>query len=219
MNKYIQILPPEERYCMPTLNEIRFISENQSMSLVMGSCISTVFLGKSDKFILAANHIVIATPRVDSKVATKSAEEQIDEIFSIYKEAYQISEKNLICLHLIGAGSKLPDCDSQIHLENIEETRDILKAKKITPIFNDTKSFFVGMYSIKGSQLSVFVSNKINNTSVSFIVNLESLFNISRDDYTNLPASTLLPNNEGFEHLIKNNVVETITGQKSRIGN
>jgi len=208
-------LPPGERYCSPTLNEVKFISDKQTLSLVLGSCISTVIIGRGKEYILAANHIVIANPHRESKVARKGALQQINEMLYVFKNLYNIEEKDLICFHLVGAGNKQGSNKFQVNLTNIEETSKILKEKKLLTVFNDTESYYVTKYSLGGENMSVFIENKFRSEHLSFIVDLKKLFRIDPLIKPRLPISSIDQSKE-FEYLIDENVIVFITGDKNR---
>jgi chemotaxis receptor (MCP) glutamine deamidase CheD len=216
--RFSEILPVNERYCMPGLNEVRFIGDRQTMSIVMGSCVSTVFVGRNeDGYALAANHIVIASPRWESVVATKTAAEQIEDILTIYKNAYDIDANSICCIHLIGAGHKNSGTNFAVPAINISTSKDILNECGIPLVFEDTGSYFFGTYSIHGEQLSVFIEDKIKERHKSYILDLNVLFDLlflNNDFGKNLHASVLAGVNPGFEFLVANNAITFITGER-----
>ncbi len=215
---YNFILPPYEQYCIPGLNEIKFISEKQTLSLVLGSCTSTVLIGKGEKFILGANHIVLANPAEGSRVASKGAFQQIEEMIQTFNNVFNISTEDILCFHLTGGGRKKEDGtddDFDIHIKNINAAVDILAEKEIPVVFNDTGSYFVSKYSIKDNFLSVFVENKFNNEHISFIVDMLELFKIDQAIVSRLPISSIERSSE-FEYLIDEEVITFITGKRNR---
>jgi hypothetical protein len=213
---YRQILPPDERYCIPSLNEIRFIGHRQTMSLVLGSCVSTVFVGGAGPFIIAANHIVIANPRGRSIVALKSAREQVDEIMGVYENAFGIGRDEICCLHLIGAGSKPMKEPFTVPEENIREATRIIAERNFGLMFRDTGSFFLATYSLYRSNLAVFIENTFTREHISFTIDLLQMKkNMSRGAGL-LPASSLSPRDPGFEFLAADGVITFITGDRNR---
>jgi len=211
------ILSSDQRYSIPGLNQIMFISHKQTLSLVLGSCVSTVFIGKSeDNYLLAANHIVIADQKGKSIVATKDAQMQIDLIIEIYIENYGIKRENLTCLHLIGGGFRGDDKSSNINRRNIDITKGILEDMKIPLIFQDTGSYFVSNYSMYGGNISFFVENKFEDIHFSFVINLEELLLSKKINSVLLPASAINPLNAGFENLAEAKIISFITGEKTR---
>jgi len=215
-DNYPQILPPEERYCIPKLNEIRFIGHRQTMSLVLGSCVSTVFVGGDDPFIVAANHIVIANPREGSIVATKGARAQIDEIIAVYEGAFGIARDRICCLHLIGAGSK-PGMESfSVPGDNVREAVRILGDNGLGLVFHDTGSFFFATYSLYKTNLAVFIENRHLDEHVSFTVDLPRLQRLNSCAKDRVPASALSPGDPSFEGLVGEGVITFITGRRGR---
>jgi chemotaxis receptor (MCP) glutamine deamidase CheD len=211
-----QIVPPAERYCFPRPNEIKFISNKQTLSLALGSCISTVFIGRNDKYILAANHIVIANPYDKSIIATKSAREQIEEILQIYEELYNIKSNDIRCFHIVGGGSKNIDSSFKVHIDNIIVSKKILKEKGFDIMFEDTKSYCIADYSLYKNNLSVFIENSIIKSHITFTIDLDRLFELKDIDKSILPAVALMPNNTGFEYFIDNKIIVFITGARER---
>ncbi|MFC1669606.1 hypothetical protein ACFL20_04385 [Spirochaetota bacterium] len=207
-----------KKYCFPSPNEFEFIADNQSLSLVLGSCISTVFLGRSEEkgFILAANHIVIANPRPDSIAAKKSAHELIHDILDQYKNYYNINKDDIICLYLIGAGKRVSEDSFRIHEHNIEESTMILNSLGYDIFFDDTMSHVSSVFSISEDFMSVFIDNIVEKIHISFIVDLKALFNLSPEESKILPAKALQPLDAGFEYLIKNKIITSITGSRFR---
>ncbi|MCP4130264.1 MAG: hypothetical protein GY754_04715 [bacterium] len=214
--KYKQIVPPHEKYCMPGPNEIKFISSNQTLSLVLGSCVSTVFVGKKDNYILAANHILLAKPHAESIAATKGAQEQVDEIISVFQDAYGIPLKDLYCLYVVGGGKKLSGISFNVHIKNLTETQAVLDQYKLPSLFNDTGSYFFSTYSISKKSLSIFIENKNTNTHISFIIDLDELFRQDPRQHSFLPASALDPENKGFNSFNKQEIIVFVTGARNR---
>ena len=212
----IQVLPPEEHYCIPKLNEIRFVGHRQTLSLVLGSCISTVFVGGSGPFVIAANHIVIANPREGSIIATKSAQEQIDEILDVYDRAFGICRDDICCLHLIGAGSKSGKTEFRVPEENIREVKKILGDNSFRVMFNDTGSYFFATYSLYETNLAVFIENKMKKEHISFTIDLKRMIRKEVCDSALLPASSLVRSDPGFEYLVSEGVISFITGSRDR---
>jgi hypothetical protein len=211
-----QVLPPEEHYCIPKLNEIRFIGHRQTLSLVLGSCISTVFVGGSGPFVVAANHIVIANPREGSIVATKSAQEQIDEIVGVYEQAFGIGRNDICCLHLIGAGSKSGNKEFRVPEENIREAEKILAGNSFNVMFKDTGSYFFATYSLFKTGLAVVIENKMKMEHISFTIDLERMIRHNVCDSALLSASALARSDPGFEYLVSEGVISFITGSRDR---
>jgi chemotaxis receptor (MCP) glutamine deamidase CheD len=197
-------------------NEVIFITTRQTLSVVLGSCISTVFIGKGDQYVLAANHIVIAIPNEMSVIAKKSARTQINEMIHIYKSEYNISLENLRCLHLVGAGKKLSNESFLVHEKNITDTSAILSSLGIMVLFNDTGSHMNATYSIYNNYLGVFVENMLNASHISFTIDLDGLYSVDLTGSELFPASPLLFNNPGFEFLVGKKVIDDITGDKKR---
>ena len=213
ISTYKQILPRDERYCIPSLNEVKIISDKQTLSLALGSCISTIMIGKEKDYYLAANHIVIAQPLATAIIATKSAVEQIEEIVNIFSDVLHI--KKFYCLHLLGAGVKLVSSTFDVHEKNVIQTLDALFNKNINIIFNDTGSYFFSSYSLYGQYLSVFLENKKTSNHKSFVINLEQLFTIDVSDPVLFPTSMLDAKNNGFEYLVEKMIITSITGKRS----
>ncbi len=211
------ILNKDERYCFVGPNEIKFISDKQTMSLVLGSCISTVFIGKSSEYILAANHIVVAQPHSSVSSAARGAKELIDEIVDIYKGVYHIDKKDLYCFHLIGAGKKTQKSSFHVPEKNISETVKVLSSLGTPIIYKDTGSYFFGTYSLHNNDLSLFVENKFSHIHLSFTVDLNRLFDLGKDNNMDLSVSALESRNPDFEYLVDNDVVVFITGKKDRM--
>jgi len=211
-----QIVPPEERYCFPGPNDVRFISNRQTLSLVLGSCISTVFIGKNDKYILAANHVLMAKSENDSVLPIKGAEEQIDEILEIFEKAYAIYPGDCLCLHLVGGGKKVAGEEFRVHKENVSESTKILAEKKFDILFKDTNSYFYSTYSINNKNLSVFIEDKIREIHLSFVIDLDQLFRLNHSSSDFLPASALIAGDRGFEEFVNSGVVVFITGNQGR---
>ncbi|MBN1533690.1 MAG: hypothetical protein JXA20_13555 [Spirochaetes bacterium] len=204
------------RYFIVAPNEIVFISTNQTLSVVLGSCISTVFIGKREQYILAANHIVIAVPNTMSVIAKKSASQQIDEMIGIYESEYGIRLEELRCLHLIGGGKKVSDESFMVHEKNISESSAILNKLGVAVLFNDTGSHMNASYSIYNNLLGLFVENMFTSTHISFTINLDILFAIDLPEQALFPASTLRHISPGFEYLVEKKVIDDITGEKKR---
>lgn len=210
-----QILNLNDRYCFTGPNEVKFITGRQTMSIVLGSCISTVFIGKKEGYILAANHIVIAEPNKDSIVAKKGAQTQIDEIFDIFKNAFDLEKEDIRCLHVLGSGKKVSGESFSVHTNNVIAVSNILDNNNFIPVFNDTDSHFFASYSISEKNLSIFIENKITPSHISITLNLDNLFNLKQEDYELLPASMLVKN-KSFESLVEKEVITFITGKKNR---
>lgn len=209
------ILPKSEQYYSPGLNEISFIAERQTISLVLGSCISTVLIGQSTPYILAANHIVIADPHEESRIATKSARQQIEEMLTVFKEEFQISRDRVICIHMVGGGNKKATNLFKINQRNIDISKEILAEKGIHTIFSDTGSYFISKYSIQKKNLSVFIENKFINEHISFIVDLDRMFEIDNNIIPLLPLSSI-EKSEVFENLVDKKIITFITGKRNR---
>ena len=203
-------------YVIPAPNQVRFITGGQTINLVMGSCISTVFIGRNSRYVAAANHIMIARRRPDGIIATRDAREQIDEIMNIYQERFDIAAGDLLCLHLVGGGRKTADESFTVHLENISETRAILEEKGIDVMFDDTRSHYFASYSLADGMVSVFIEDQLAGVHLSYIIDLERLFALDPKLVTGLPASALKPENDGFEGLVERGVITFITGQRNR---
>ncbi len=122
------------------------------ISLVLGSCISTVLVGKGASYVLAANHIVIAKPPTESSVATIGAQQQIDIMMAVFEKHYKISRKNIRCLHLIGGGKKLEGSVYKINEDNIKYTREIIREMKIQAIIT-TPQLYRSKYSMASTTL------------------------------------------------------------------
>lgn len=215
--QFAQVLPPEEHYCIPKLNEIRFVGHRQTLSLVLGSCISTVFVGGSGPFVIAANHIVIANPREGSIVATKSAQEQIDEIVDVYDKAFGIGRNDICCLHLIGAGSKSGKKEFRVPEQNIREVKKILGDNSFNVMFSDTGSFFFATYSLYRENLAVFIENKIKKEHISFTIDLGRLIKHGACNSALMPASSLVRSDPGFEYLVSEGIISLVIGSRDRI--
>ena len=186
MEKVSTIINSDEKYLMPAPDQVRFASEGQTLSLVLGSCISTVFIARSDRYILSANHIMIARERHSGIIAKKSARMQIDEILDT------------------------------LHDENISETRKVLSEKSITPLFDDTRSYYFATYSLSGHDMSVFIEDKLGNSHLSYIIDLQKLFSLDLNHLAHLPASALKPCNLGFEDFVAQGAIVFITGERNR---
>jgi chemotaxis receptor (MCP) glutamine deamidase CheD len=210
------ILPKEERYCMPNLNEVKIIGNQQSISLVLGSCISTVFIGRGEQTVLAANHIVIANQSLYHSNGLKDASQQISEILEVFKEVYKIPHDKIFCFHVLGAGKKVNDVTFMIPEENIQETYRILLDKKVPVLFNDTGSHIYANFSINDSFLSVFIENKFQKKHISYLIDIEKMCAIKNELFDLFPVSAIEPNNKGFEALVKKSVITFITGNKNR---
>ncbi len=217
MDGYPQVLPPEERYCIPKLNEVRCIGHRQTMSLVLGSCVSTVFVGGDDPYVVAANHIVIANPREGSIVATKSAQAQIDEILEVFKNAFGITMDRIYCLHLIGAGRNLESNSFRVPEENVREAMRILADNELGLIFQDTGSAFFATYSLFKTELAVFIENKHLKEHISFTIDLLRLQRLNLSAKNFAPASALSPGDPSFECLVREGAITFITGRRGRM--
>jgi hypothetical protein len=182
----------------------------------MGSCISTVFIGRNSRFVAAANHIMIAREHGSGIIAMRNARQQIDEILEIYRTQFDIGVDGLRCLHLVGGGKKTADTSFTVHLENISETRAILAEKNIDIMFDDTRSHYFASYSLRDDMLSVFIEDQLAEVHLSYIIDLNRLFSIDPKQGGNFPASALKPGNVGFEEYVDQGVITFITGQKNR---
>jgi len=209
------ILPKSEHYCSPGLNEIKFTAERQTISLVLGSCISTVLVGQGTSYILAANHIVIADPHEGSRIATKSARQQIEEMITVFEQKFEIPGDRIICLHMVGGGKKKEVNRFKIHERNIDISKEILQEKGILNIFNDTGSYYVSKYSIQKENLSVFIENKFTNEHISFVVDLDRIFEMDQNTIPVLPISSI-KKSDNFEHLVEKEIITFITGKRNR---
>ena len=165
--------------------------------------------------MMGANHIVMAKPPQGSRVATRSAKEQIDIILAVFDQYYNIQKRDLICLHFIGGGKKLEGSIYKINEENILHTREILRSMKSRIIFDDSGSYTVSKYSISDRNLSVFVENKFINEHLSFSVNLDRLFKLDPIIIPRLPISSLKRSRE-FDYLVDEGVIFSVTGSKLR---
>lgn len=203
-------------YVMPGPNQVRFITSGQTINLVMGSCISTVFIGKNGRYVAAANHIMIARRNEGGIIATRNARQQIDEIIDMYRTRFDIGGRDLRCLHLVGGGRKTADETFTIHLENISETRTILAEKSIDVMFDDTRSHYYASYSLGEGMLSVFIEDQLVGGHLSYIIDLDRLFDLDPRQTAGLPASALKPGNAGFETCVDRGVITFITGQRDR---
>jgi chemotaxis receptor (MCP) glutamine deamidase CheD len=210
------ILPETERYCMPNLNEVRFIGNNQTISLVLGSCISTVFIGRGDKTVIAANHIVIANNDSSYSNNIKSANTQIGEILEVFREVYHIPMSNIFCFHVLGAGKKVNDDTFMIPEENILETYKILSEKKVQVLCNDTGSHIYATFSLSNSIISVFIENKFQKKHISYSIDINKMYKAGKELFKFFPVSAIEPNNQGFEILINKSIITFITGNRSR---
>jgi chemotaxis receptor (MCP) glutamine deamidase CheD len=206
----------KEKYVLPGPDQVRFISGGQTLSLVMGSCISTVFVARKDRYILAANHIMIARERDTALIAKKSARRQIDDILDAFRDDFGIDNDAFRCLHLVGAGKKSADSTFHVHSENISETLAVLEEKSIPLLFNDTWSHYFATYSMDAGRMSVFIEDKLADAHLSYILDLERLFNLDLTEKLPLPASALKANDPGFEELVNRGVIVFITGEKNR---
>ena len=207
-----------KKYCFPVANEVGIITNNQSLSVVLGSCISTVFLGRGSEYVLAANHILIADPKPGSIAAKKSALELIDEILLKFHNNYNIDDDNILCLYLLGAGKKISKETFLVHESNIKGCESILKTKGYSLYFNDTKSHISAFFSIYQNNLSVFIENIEEKVHISFILNMDLLFDFDPAHCGCLPAVALMPMNEGFEYFINKKIITAITGSRFRSG-
>ncbi len=214
--KHDILLPPEINYIIPGINEVKCISHKQTLSLVLGSCVSTVFIAKSDKYYLAANHIVIATPKGKSIVTKKSASQQVDEILDLFINELKIEKKNIKCLHLVGAGSHNPNLQFNVHHQNVTDSLEILQERKYVPLFQDTGSYFVSNFSIYKNNLSVFIENRDIEKHISYTINIDEIINVFEHQRDKFPTSGLESFSTGFEHLIDQNAITFITGAKAR---
>ena len=73
--------------------------------------------------------IKIPIEQIYEKIQEKEGltKEQIDEIYNIYKEYFNIPNNDILCLHMIGAGRKVSDVKFKVHEDNIESVVKILK--------------------------------------------------------------------------------------------
>lgn len=210
------IINTGEKYLLPGPDQVRFAVQGQTLSLVLGSCISTVFIARGGEYILAANHIMIARERHPGIIAKKSARQQIDEILTAYHEEFNIPDNDIRCLHLVGAGKKVNDNTFRIHDENIAETRTVLADKNIVPLFDDTRSYYFATYSIGGNDISIFIEDKLGGSHLSYIIDLNKLFSLDMRQLNDLPASALKPCNSGFEKFVELGAIVFITGERNR---
>lgn len=210
------VLSQAERYCRVEQDEIRFIGDRQTLSVVLGSCISTVFIGKNSGYYLAANHIVIAKPQNNDYYKKKSAEEHITEILRAYNDVYNINVNDIFCLHLIGAGSMIKNSIVHINTDNIAESRKVLTEKKLNILFNDTGSYCTAIFSLNTNFLSVFIEDKLKGSSVSYIIDLDTLFKQPVREFPYIPASALIARNKGFEYFVRDKIILSITGSVNR---
>jgi chemotaxis receptor (MCP) glutamine deamidase CheD len=208
-----------EFYAMPGPNQISFIGTGQTLYLVLGSCISSVLIGrKDDRFVMAANHIMIAREHRSTIIDMKSARSLVDDMLHTFQNEYGIDAGGIICLHLVGAGSRISDDSFRVHRDNILETKQVLGDAGIPILFEDTGSHFFATYSLRDRMVSVFVENRFIGSHLSYILDMERLFELGSGSSTHLPASGLLPGNRGFEDLVENGVIVFITGEKNRSG-
>jgi chemotaxis receptor (MCP) glutamine deamidase CheD len=206
----------QEKYVLPGPDQVRFISSGQTLSLVMGSCISTVFVARGDQYILAANHIMIARERESGVIAKKSARRQIDDILTAFHDDFGIPDDGFRCLHLVGAGKKGTDKLFRVHSENIAVTMSVLKEKGIPVLFNDTWSHYFATFSIDRKSMSVFIEDKLTEVHLSYILDLDRLFSLDLSQELPLPASALKSRDPGFEELVSRGAIVFITGEKNR---
>ncbi len=216
MKSKSDIISPDDKYLLPGPDQVCFAAAGQTLSLVMGSCISTVFVGRNGGYIISANHIMIARERSSGIIAKRSARQQIDEILRTYNDVFNIPDRDLRCLHLVGAGTKVSDTSFRVHDDNIRETGAALSEKSFVPLFDDTRSFYFATYSLSGSDMSVFIEDKLNRSHLSYIIDLDKLYFLDPRQLSNLPASALKPNNRGFEDFVKMGIIVFITGEKNR---
>ncbi|HNW28368.1 MAG TPA: hypothetical protein PKN50_07830 [Spirochaetota bacterium] len=210
------IINTSEKYLLPGPDQVRFATQGQTLSLVLGSCISTVFIARSSEYVLAANHIMIAREHHPGIIAKKSARQQIDEILKAYHEVLKIPDNDILCLHLVGAGKKVNDNTFWVHDENIAETRTVLAEKNIVPLFDDTRSYYFATYSLGGDDISVFIEDKLGGAHLSYIIDLKKLFSLELQQLYDLPASALKPCNRGFEKFVELGAIVFITGERNR---
>jgi chemotaxis receptor (MCP) glutamine deamidase CheD len=215
--KYIKyILPENERYCMPNLNEVKFIGNKQTLSLVLGSCISTVFIGRGEKTVIAANHIVIANRDHNYSSKLKNAYDQVGEIIEVFSEVYKIPSSEIFCFHVLGAGKKVNDITFMVPEENVLETYKVLFEKKVEALFNDTGSHIYATFSLSDSILSVFIENKFQKKHISYAIDLDKLYSIKKELYEYFPVSAIETNNSGFEALVNKSIITFVTGNRNR---
>jgi chemotaxis receptor (MCP) glutamine deamidase CheD len=208
--------PLPKNYIIPGPNKVGIISHQQTLSLIMGSCISTVLIGRNAKsFFLAANHIVIAQPGPHSIAATKNADEQIDEIITLMQKE-SIDKDDLCCFHLIGGGQKSRRENFTVPEKNIHYSIQSLGARNIPILFCDTGSHFFATYSLYNNNLSVFIEDRLQNIHISFALNLAVLFDNLPILKTALPGIPLQSADLLFETLIEKNIIFFVTGEKLR---
>lgn len=205
-----------DKYVMPGPDQVRFITNGQTLSLILGSCISTVFIGRNSGYVVSANHIMIAREHPHGIIAKKSALRQIDEILEHYRDDFSVDRKDIRCLHLVGAGKKVAGESFRVHSENIEETKSVLESKKIDVFFNDTRSHYFATFSLDKANMSVFIEDKLAGVHLSYILDLDRLFDFDIAASDAMPASALKAGNPGFEELVENGVIVFITGEKNR---
>ncbi len=216
MNNSSPIINTCEKYLLPGPDQVRFAAQGQTLSLVLGSCISTVFIGRNNNYILSANHIMIAREGHVGIIARKSARQQVDEILSTYHDEFHITDADIRCLHLVGAGKKVSDNTFHVHDQNIAETRIVLSEKNYVPLFDDTRSYYFATYSLGGDDISVFIEDKLGGSHLSYIINLEKFFSMDPHQLADLPASALKPCNKGFENFVELGAIVFITGERNR---
>ena len=205
-----------ERYCTAQPNQICFISDRQTMHLTMGSCISTVFIGKNGRYVLAANHIIIAKAREGSPAAKKGAQEQILEIIHRFESDFGITKENIRCVHIIGGGTRHSDTSFKIHEENARETDLVLSSLGFRSILIDTNSFISAIFSVSRNNLSVFIEDTISKHHITYTLNIDLLFSHCSQNQL-VPASALAPNNIEFEKLVANGAIYGISGSRLRV--
>ena len=214
-----RILPTGSNYANVKVNEIKFIQSKQTLVLVLGSCVSTVFIGKKDNYILAANHIFIAEPMSSSSGKPKSAKVLIDGIFTTFEQKFGINSNELICLYLIGGGNKKGKKEFTVNIKNINISKKIVRDNNFDILIEDVRNYYSSSFSISENQLSIFVENMTQNTHISFIIDLDKLFNLFNQenrDLPFLPVSALGPDNAGFEKFIDKKIITFVTGEKNR---
>ncbi|MBN2160724.1 MAG: hypothetical protein JW807_15145 [Spirochaetes bacterium] len=212
----IENINSRDKYVMPAPDQVRFIRNGQTLSLILGSCISTVFIGRNSEYVVSANHIMIAREHPHGIIAKKSALQQIDEILDHYREDFAVDRKDIRCLHLVGGGKKVSGESFRVHSENIEETKSVLSSKGIELLFDDTRSHYFATYSLDRTNMSVFIEDKLAGVHLSYILDLDRLFDFDVSRSGAMPASALKADNPGFEELVDAGVIVFITGEKSR---
>lgn len=208
-----------ESYAMPGPNQVSFIGNGQTLYLVLGSCISSILVGRKEgNYVMGANHIMIAKEHQSSVIDMKSARSQVDAMLHVFEAEHGIDAGEIICLHLVGAGSRVSSESFHVHRDNVIETKCVLADARIPVFFEDTGSHFFATYSLRDRMVSVFVENRFIGSHLSYILDMDRLFDLGPGSSPHLPASGLLPGNRGFEDLVEKGVIVFITGEKNRSG-